>query len=439
MPDFMPWHALPNVVAVALFVALAVFIELRRPRAPLRVPLLLSLAAATAFALGDLLTQAATDLTTKQVAIALINTGTLCIPPAWWWLALRFASVSGVEPFRGRRWVLGVPVAFAATMWLVMLSNPLHGHYVTPVLGDRNVHHALWWVAFAGSYTTVLAVCGLYAGLCLRRASDNRVRWQSATLLAGTLLPLGVNAVYNIAPGVGARMDPTVAALAGTCVLLVTGILGARLFALSPVSLRAVIRHDRSGVLIVDAHGRLDLANEAARRILGDPQTSESEPVALLASRLRFLASEDAVPETELWGLVQKSDDAGGGSLYRLRGDTSRLVWISLASVPSRWSAIAAWCFRIQDVTQLYETERERARLEERLRRSLIRLHEGPARSDGLARELTRPLATIRAVADYGLLVQQSRGDDPIMADCLEAIAREAERCERLTENAASE
>jgi PAS domain-containing protein len=410
---------LPNLTALALVLGTGCVVLLRQPFSPLRRPLLAAHAAALLFVLGDVGTLAAGDLRTKQLSLLVLYTGIVWIPPTWWWLATRIAA-SHRRPVPGGALAVRAPIIAAAALWLLAVTNPLHGQFVTPVVAGRNEHHWGWALGVAVSYAIILAVCALYVALAMRAPRRSRRRAQATLLGFATLVPLAANALYTLTPWPWLA-DPTVTGLALTSALLAIGIYGTRLFGLSPVSLREVIRHESSGVLLLDLEGRLCFANDAARSLLGVALEPECPAVTTLASRLRSADGDEPVPASELWGQVRKPDRHGSGALYRMSGADARWLWISATPVPSRWRAVAAWCFRVEDVTRLHQAERARARLEQRLRRRL-----GPRTEAERRRALDRPLERIDAVVDYGLLLASADLPDPdLLADCFRAIRRE--------------
>ena len=262
------WSIAPNLLVVAAIVAFLVIIWRRRSAPSLRWPLVLTHVAALCYVLGDLGSIFSTSLGAERVSLAMLYTGGLLIPPLWWSVALRFAAARGVAPAWSQRWWTYLPFGFAALLWLGLMTNPLHGQFLTPVVGERSEHHWLWYVASIGSYATVAGVCAVYLSLALHRRARRRLRTQSALLLAATLLPLAANVAYNFAPWPWPA-DPTVLGLAGTNILLVAGIHWGQLFGVSSISLRDVIDSDSSGVLLLDTEGNLLFSNAAAERLTG--------------------------------------------------------------------------------------------------------------------------------------------------------------------------
>ena len=79
------------------------------------------------------------------------------------------------------------------------------------------------------------------------------------------------------------------------------------------------------------------------------------------------------MPAIELANLARGSAKERAGTLYRLApldpDDGPEWVWISALPIRSRWRRQAADCFRIQDVTRLWQSEIERSRLETQMLR----------------------------------------------------------------------
>ena len=385
-----------------LVVALGSAVLLRQPESRLRTPLLLTHCAVLLFVIGDLGSLLARNISEKQAALAVLYSGTMWIPPSLWLLARRFIEEHDRRPRWSPAWAFRTALVFAALMSVGAVTNPIHGQFLTPMMGARNEHHWLWWVASVGGYGVVISACGLCFWLALRRDVGRTVRQQAAILGTGVLVPVAANLVYNLTPWPW-HYDPSVVALASTVACLAVGVYGVGLFGLSPVSLRAALLSDPSAVLLVDRIGRLVFENEAARRLLTEaPFPRSSHALKCLATRLRTAEAGEPVPEAELWGLTQQHAKGRVGTLYQLAtlgSEDEHWLWLSAVPVSSRWRANAAYCFRIQDVTRLRESERERARLEERVGRRSKQAPRMPADAFGLAFSSTSASADASADA----------------------------------------
>ena len=106
----------------------------RLPRTGVRLPLYFLVLSGVLWAVGDLIADGATDVTTKQLGISILYTGTITLPALWWIVALRWArEVGAALPLRSAAW-RSVPLWWAGAMWLVMITNPWHGSFISPVV-----------------------------------------------------------------------------------------------------------------------------------------------------------------------------------------------------------------------------------------------------------------------------------------------------------------
>jgi hypothetical protein len=65
---------------------------------------------------GDLIADGATELTTKQIGISILYTGSIAMPALWWLVALRWANEVGAAlPLRAAAW-RQVPLCWAGAM-----------------------------------------------------------------------------------------------------------------------------------------------------------------------------------------------------------------------------------------------------------------------------------------------------------------------------------
>ena len=88
-------------------------------------------------------------------------------------------------------------IAFAALGWLAAITNPLHGAFLTPVLGGRNIHHGLWYLTTGGTYAVIFAASAICVAVALDRHESRRIRQQALTLGLGMLVPFVANVLYN--------------------------------------------------------------------------------------------------------------------------------------------------------------------------------------------------------------------------------------------------
>jgi PAS domain-containing protein len=238
-----------------------------------------------AYATGDLIaTVGATNPQVQWAGMMLLYWGVMLTPPSWWLLAVRFSQAQGHPlPFLTSTWTR-LPFWIAGLFWLCLATNPWHGQFLIPNPGGRSEFLWLWWAHIAFAYTITLCVVASYARLAIRvRSSPSRLR--ALLMLFASILNLLVHMI-----GTGSEpvpFDPNILPLALTCVLFMGGVYGARLFAVSPVAVDAVLRHQPEGALLVDNEGLLLYANPAAETFLGRPLLIDAPVYPPLASVLR--------------------------------------------------------------------------------------------------------------------------------------------------------
>ncbi len=183
---------------------------------------------------------------------------------------------------------------------------------------------------------------------------------------------------------------------------------------------RAVIRNIPTGVLVLDADGRISLANPAAVRMLGLPEPETERNLELLRGRYPSLA-EAIAPALEEGRHCRETD-------VQCRV-TGRPIWLRVTTTdlgfpPRRGRGVVAL---LADVT------RARA-IEQRLRR-LDRLAVTESLAAGVAHEVRNPLTAIEL--NLRLLRQEFRSPQPdreTVNECLDVLSEETERLNHITE-----
>lgn len=420
---FVSVWILPPLAAALVFAGLAVFVWTRRPPAPLWPALLLFQVCALLWILGELGTVFSRDVREEWLALLVLYTGAIPIGALWWSLALGFAELQGL-PTRLRHALFRKgPLVAAAGFWLLFVTNPWHGLYLTPVLGGPNLHHGLWWAHTVPSWILVVGAAFLYARVAWRAGPGSRLRAQAALLIGASLPVVAANAAYVALPGPW-PLDPTVVGAALSCILFVSGIYGSGLFDLPPIALREAIEHDPSGVLLLDRSGCVRLVNPAARRLLGDARLV---PDACAADLL------DELLEPVGPGLSPWRDPGAAGGLFRHSRQDGATLWVTSARLRKRGRSVGSW-LRLVDVTRVLELEQQHRNLEARLRRA-ERLESLGVLAAGIAHEINNPTGSILLAAEHALRTLR----DPVALsstdEALQTIVAEAQRCGRIVRN----
>ncbi len=363
------WQAI-SVGLVGLCVGLVLVALTRLPDSRVIRPILCLMLTVVFWSLGELVANHAEDMTHKQIGLLILYTGTTFLPACWWAVAVRWAQELKGEAWLTRRFWVRAPVFWAVAMWLVMVSNPLHGWFLTPVLGGRNEYGPLWWVMAIPNYALILAAGGLVIRASWR-VGRPAVRRQAVVLVACSGFALLSNWVFLL----GSEVRPTGTQLvfATAAAIFALGLYRQSLFGVLPAALPVIFEHDPDGLLVVRPGGRLVHCNRRARELLAPVQ-----PGVELGVGVR-------IPD-DLPGLLPAADahpadggaaDAGlrwwlevldpGGRVYPYGPDTARFLNVSGHAVRGRGDRIVALALRVRDVTdeeEAHASPRRTRRLE---------------------------------------------------------------------------
>jgi len=357
MPSVLPF----GLIALLLFTGLGVAVLRRPPIAPLHPYLLLCIACGFLWTAGETWASLATNSASKHVALAVLYTGSLLMPPFWWVVMLRWTGAHGLGGPGPGRIAERLPLGLGAALWGLMATQPWHGRFVTPVVGGRNLYHEGFYVALGVGYAETMAA----ALLCLwvaRRHARPDVRRAGATLAAAPLLLTAANAVYVLTP-LSPPSSLTGPALLASGGLVAAALVGTRRQWRLPAAIPEVLRHDPQGVVLADPRGRVFFSNPAAQRALAFLRLGPDIDLwEALAGRLR--GEDPAERPLGRDALVTRLLAAGGsGRVFRC-GDAR--LWIAATPIPGR-RGMAAMALRVTDVTVLRRAERERRVLEDRI------------------------------------------------------------------------
>lgn len=236
----------------------------RLPRSAIRAPLYAFVLAGVLWAFGDWVAEGARDTTSKQIGVAILYTGSIVMPALWWIIALRWADEAGaVLPLRSRAW-RWLPLAWAGAMWGVMITNPWHGAFMTPVVGGPNVYRPFWFAMALPNYGLVLAALVVEIGVA-RRVRRPAVRRQAAFLIAAS----GVTLAGNLAYVTGfAHVNLTAVVLSISIALLLVGMAREGLFGVMPAAMSAIAADHPDGIIVIGSDGYVAFANRRAHELL---------------------------------------------------------------------------------------------------------------------------------------------------------------------------
>jgi len=245
-----------------------------------------------------------------------------------------------------RGWIcaaLALPLVTVAVTW----TNELHAAmWASPPFAPGEPRSMLlpygpyfWWAHIPGSYALSAVVLALLGREWWKPTHLDRLR--IGLLIVGVVVPLVANALYT-SGAIRTRFGPTPVALSLSGTLFAWGFFRRGLFRLAPVAHRAVFEQMHDGVLVVDAGGRIALANPAALVL-----TSRSAEQMLGALAESLLPAGSAVRP---W-LARKEP-------VPLRFETAGGRHLEIKASPLREAdgALAGRVFLLRDVTEQEHT-----------------------------------------------------------------------------------
>jgi PAS domain S-box-containing protein len=275
--------------------------------------------------------------------------GIVTLPPAFLAFALQYTgrrrrlrrrslAFLAVEPL-----VILTLLAVPATHDLVrsVPENAAFGTYSFVKAGP------MFWVNLGYSYLLTVAAIGLLVRDLVRVSSRHgRQAW---TLIGSVLLPLVVNALYNLgqlADLPTGSIDPTPIGFSVACFVLVWGFFRFRLLDLVPVGRRLVVERIPDAVVVTNARGVVVDANPAAGRLTRGA-------AAALVGRDLLEVLPSVAPVTQ--GIALDQQASGSCVIRTLEGD--RDLSVTVSPLPDAVSPTGRLLV-LRDVTAQRETER---------------------------------------------------------------------------------
>lgn len=352
---------LANALAAAVAFALAVYAALRGEDDPVLWPFGLLLTAITVWTAASAAEPVVAGRPAKLVWRLVAAGAAAVAPPSFLAFVLRYTG-------RGRyvTRTTGALLAVEPTLALALLAtNGGHGLYYrsvglvelagTPLLATTP-GPALWLHA---AYAAVLVGVGVVLLVRFALVADGLYRLQTATLVAGALLPPVAAIAGIVGLGPGSALAPAPPAVALSAALVFGGVAYGRFAHLLPVDRAAVLAAVDDGVVVTDDADRIRYLNPAARATLGRPTTDGGHaPDRDLVGRP--LAAVLPAADVEPGATVEARVERDGGE---------RWVWIRRIGLDAGAGA-AASVVVLTDVTG----RRIRRQKRDRLRRTARRI-----------------------------------------------------------------
>ena len=353
--QFSPYVILLFIAGVTSFLWVLFGVKAIRERG--REPYLIAFVAlsltATIWSIGYAIQVALTTLDAKLLAYYALHVGSVMVPSAWFIFALAYTDRSAwLTPVRIAA-IVAIPFALLAALptnpnSIALIGATLETRGTLTVLVTEN--GPLYLLHLAYSY--VIIVLGAWFMLEYAARATTPIRRQSALLVVGVLVPLGLN-VSNVLsiPVVGTTaVNLTPVSLAFSTVLFGIAAVRYRMLDLTPIASRVVLTQMDDGVILLDDRERIVEVNPAAERLLGDRETVIGSDISSQFEQFVELIDGDRT-------LVTFHDSDG----------TERRLRITRSSLTNN-GELYGWVLLTVDVTvlerQRYELERKNERLD---------------------------------------------------------------------------
>ena len=384
-----------NVICIAVVAANGIFVMYRWTPRLLSPYLQLACLGALSFALGNLATHLAGESPSLYWwSLVLLYAGLFSAVCFWWVVAALMAQNQGHSLMLPRWLWRDVPVAVLVVLWGLVLTNPLHGLFITPVPGERSLYGPLWY----GSAVYCWLLIGATVVFCSVRAWKAHFPDDRSQMLVGAMAmaaPTLLNLTYTAAEH-PPEYDPTIVGFALSTSLFVFAVYRGQIYGATGVRLEDAIESDSRPGILLDRHERLIHANRAAQAMFGLPE--QRVPVRpLMVQRLLDRTGHH----------VQMSDLTRSDAVFRLRDDPD--YWLSIEQRPVRPRSVevgSAWFVRDESARVRADEALQAARKFESL--GLI--------AGGIAHDFNNLLVSVIGNAE---LAQISLRTDPPAAEAL--------------------
>jgi PAS domain S-box-containing protein len=213
-----------------------------------------------------------------------------------------------------------------------------------------------FWLHTAYSYILI----GLAVLLLIRFAltTERLYRFQTVTLVSGSLIPLLANVAFLMGISPNAAFDLTPLSFALSALLIFVGIAYSEFAHVLPVTRDAVLNTLEDGILVVDGEDCVLYINPAAKQIIGETSTSE-DPDHLIGEPLTAVLP--VVPAAEDSPVVESTPEMGFEASIRRDGE-SRWFWLRRRKLEA--GGAGSTVLTVTDITDRKHRQRKATRLQ---------------------------------------------------------------------------
>ena len=204
----------------------------------------------------------------------------------------------------------------------------------------------LFWPFLVYADLVVWGCTALFVWTLLRRS---RLYWRQSLLLIVTLLlPILANVLHNFNVGPFGRVELTPFLLVLTGAVLVWGVFRFRLLDLAPIARSQIFQLMQDAAVVLDPYGRVEDANLAAERLLGQPVGQVvGQPLAQLVPEWTTAISNGQ-------GASTSSDTSGEEAVI-----AGRVYELTVSALPDRQGQPTGDLLIARDVSERRQAERD--------------------------------------------------------------------------------
>ena len=327
-----------------LAAAIAVLLKRRRP-APGRDSMIWMLAGLAVWAFGYAMNTLVPSLEAKTFWLRVENIGILTVPVFWFFFAAQYAQMDGWL----NRGTSALFFIIPSVSLIFIFSSAWSSYYyvsfrpLSEFGGPLIIERGPWYVV-AAIQSYALNLLGMGAIIWRFMYYRNIYQRQLIVLIAAVSIPLIVNLFYQFAPRIVPSFSPlfdlTPISFTITAFLLSAGVLGLRLFDLTPIARHTILEHIREMVFVVDAHDRLLDVNLAAQKALG--------------KTLEEIIGKDPLEVFRAWPqLVNRflTADEADDEIH-IPGDPPRMLEIHISPLYNRFNQLDGRVIVARDITE---------------------------------------------------------------------------------------
>ena len=251
----------------SLTVGFFAYVIARNPPDHLRIVLPALCLALLVLVTGDIGTDLATTEFAYQICVLAFYSGISGSVVCWWIIlvtTLRQHSNTDIQPLWQRLppWIMG-------GLWICLITNPLHGYFITAHWGASNDYGVLW-IANALGYWGMTITAGLTAFVAAQRSKVREEKIQAQMLAIGSLIPAIFSLLYHTKV-TGLSVDLLVQSASLSTLCFFYAIYRGQLYGTSRLTLSEAFSLTEQIALVTDRSNKVVFFNASLEKVLPPP------------------------------------------------------------------------------------------------------------------------------------------------------------------------